>query len=102
MPSISAKAQQMPASPIRKLIPYAEKAKKEGKKNEATTQNQRRSFARSIGRSLARSLARTFRLGLDPSRRPLVAVEEVLRTHAHTTQLPQCAALYDRARCNPW
>jgi aspartate aminotransferase len=31
MPSISAKAQQMPASPIRKLIPYAEKAKKEGK-----------------------------------------------------------------------
>jgi aspartate aminotransferase len=31
MPTISEKAQQMPASPIRKLIPYAEKAKKEGK-----------------------------------------------------------------------
>jgi aspartate aminotransferase len=31
MPSISHKGQQMPASPIRKLIPYAEKAKKEGK-----------------------------------------------------------------------
>ncbi|MBK9047369.1 MAG: pyridoxal phosphate-dependent aminotransferase, partial [Bacteroidetes bacterium] len=30
MPTISEKAQQMPASPIRKLIPYAEKAKKQG------------------------------------------------------------------------
>ena len=32
MPSISAKAQQMPASPIRKLVPYAEAAKKRGTK----------------------------------------------------------------------
>src|SRR5688572_1108724 len=31
MPTISHKGQQMPASPIRKLIPYAEKAKKDGK-----------------------------------------------------------------------
>lgn len=31
MPSISKKGVEMPASPIRKLIPYAEKAKKEGK-----------------------------------------------------------------------
>ncbi|MBL0343418.1 MAG: pyridoxal phosphate-dependent aminotransferase [Bacteroidetes bacterium] len=31
MPSISHKGQIMPASPIRKLIPYAEKAKQEGK-----------------------------------------------------------------------
>lgn len=32
MPSISTKGRQMPASPIRKLVPYAEKAKKAGKK----------------------------------------------------------------------
>jgi len=32
MPHISKKAESMPASPIRKLVPYAEKAKKEGKK----------------------------------------------------------------------
>jgi aspartate aminotransferase len=31
MPSISSKGQQMPASPIRKLIPFAEKAKSEGR-----------------------------------------------------------------------
>jgi aspartate aminotransferase len=31
MPTISQKAIDMPASPIRKLVPYAEKAKKEGK-----------------------------------------------------------------------
>lgn len=31
MPSISEKAQLMPASPIRKLVPYAEQAKKAGK-----------------------------------------------------------------------
>jgi aspartate aminotransferase len=31
MPSISSKGQSMPASPIRKLIPFAEKAKKEGR-----------------------------------------------------------------------
>jgi aspartate aminotransferase len=31
MPSISIKGKQMPASPIRKLVPYAEKAKKAGK-----------------------------------------------------------------------
>lgn len=30
MPSISSKGQKMPASPIRKLVPYAEKAKKNG------------------------------------------------------------------------
>jgi aspartate aminotransferase len=32
MPLISNKGNQMPASPIRKLVPFAEKAKKEGKK----------------------------------------------------------------------
>jgi aspartate aminotransferase len=32
MPEISNKAQLMPSSPIRKLVPFAEKAKKEGKK----------------------------------------------------------------------
>ena len=32
MPKISQKAIDMPASPIRKLVPYAEQAKKEGKK----------------------------------------------------------------------
>jgi aspartate aminotransferase len=32
MPSISTKGQQMPASPIRKLVPYAEEAKKKGRK----------------------------------------------------------------------
>src|SRR5437773_4281650 len=32
MPKISTKGQHMPASPIRKLVPFAEKAKKEGKK----------------------------------------------------------------------
>lgn len=32
MPKISSKANQMPSSPIRKLVPYAEKAKKEGRK----------------------------------------------------------------------
>ncbi len=32
MPNISIKGQQMPASPIRKLVPYSEKAKKAGKK----------------------------------------------------------------------
>ncbi len=32
MPGISKKAQAMPESPIRKLMPYAEKAKQEGKK----------------------------------------------------------------------
>jgi len=31
MPSISQKAVTMPESPIRKLVPYAEKAKAEGK-----------------------------------------------------------------------
>ena len=31
MPKISEKAILMPASPIRKLVPYAEKAKKAGK-----------------------------------------------------------------------
>src|ERR1700712_4715658 len=31
MPNISKKGQRMPASPIRKLTPYAEKAKSEGK-----------------------------------------------------------------------
>lgn len=31
MPTLSHKAVQMPASPIRKLVPFAEKAKKEGK-----------------------------------------------------------------------
>lgn len=31
MPSLSQKATQMPASPIRKLVPYAEQAKKSGK-----------------------------------------------------------------------
>ncbi|MDX2003609.1 MAG: pyridoxal phosphate-dependent aminotransferase [Chitinophagales bacterium] len=31
MPSISHKGQKMPASPIRKLVPFAEKAKREGK-----------------------------------------------------------------------
>ena len=31
MPKISDKAIQMPASPIRKLVPYAETAKKAGK-----------------------------------------------------------------------
>jgi aspartate aminotransferase len=32
MPLVSNKGKQMPASPIRKLVPFAEKAKKEGKK----------------------------------------------------------------------
>lgn len=32
MPSISNKAQSMPASPIRKLVPYAEEAKKKGRR----------------------------------------------------------------------
>src|SRR5476649_234949 len=32
MPKISNKGQQMPASPIRKLSPFADKAKREGKK----------------------------------------------------------------------
>jgi len=32
MPKISVKAGSMPPSPIRKLVPYAEKAKKDGKK----------------------------------------------------------------------
>jgi aspartate aminotransferase len=32
MPKISNKANSMPASPIRKLVPYAEKAKKDGRK----------------------------------------------------------------------
>jgi aspartate aminotransferase len=32
MPSISTKGQQMPASPIRRLVPYAEEAKKKGRK----------------------------------------------------------------------
>jgi aspartate aminotransferase len=32
MPSISEKGQMMPASPIRKLVPYAEEAKKKGRK----------------------------------------------------------------------
>lgn len=32
MPSVSRKGKAMPESPIRKLVPYAEKAKKEGKK----------------------------------------------------------------------
>src|SRR5437588_6713719 len=32
MPLISNKGNQMPASPIRKLVPFAEKAKREGKK----------------------------------------------------------------------
>ncbi len=32
MPGISKKGQQMPASPIRKLVPYAEEAKKKGRK----------------------------------------------------------------------
>ncbi|HAP01374.1 MAG TPA: aspartate aminotransferase, partial [Bacteroidetes bacterium] len=32
MPNISIKGHTMPASPIRKLVPFAEKAKKEGKK----------------------------------------------------------------------
>jgi len=32
MPKISQKAVDMPASPIRKLVPYADKAKKDGKK----------------------------------------------------------------------
>jgi aspartate aminotransferase len=32
MPSVSLKGKLMPPSPIRKLVPYAEKAKKEGKK----------------------------------------------------------------------
>jgi len=32
MPFISNKGRIMPASPIRKLMPYAEKAKREGKK----------------------------------------------------------------------
>ena len=31
MPSLSQKATRMPASPIRKLVPYAEQAKKTGK-----------------------------------------------------------------------
>ena len=31
MAEISIRGQQMPESPIRKLVPYAEKAKKEGK-----------------------------------------------------------------------
>ena len=32
MPVISNKAKQMPASPIRKLVPFSDKAKKEGRK----------------------------------------------------------------------
>jgi aspartate aminotransferase len=32
MPSISTKGQQMPSSPIRKLVPFAEEAKKKGRK----------------------------------------------------------------------
>jgi len=32
MPSISTKGKQMPASPIRRLVPYAEEAKKKGRK----------------------------------------------------------------------
>ena len=32
MPEISSKGQQMPASPIRKLTPFADKAKSDGKK----------------------------------------------------------------------
>ncbi|PCI06901.1 MAG: aspartate aminotransferase, partial [Flavobacteriaceae bacterium] len=32
MPKISSKGNAMPASPIRKLVPFAEQAKKEGKK----------------------------------------------------------------------
>ena len=32
MPSISTKGKQMPASPIRKLVPYAEEAKLKGRK----------------------------------------------------------------------
>ena len=32
MPSISKKGQNMPSSPIRKLVPFAEKARSEGKK----------------------------------------------------------------------
>ena len=32
MPSISEKGQMMPASPIRKLVPYAEEAKSKGRK----------------------------------------------------------------------
>lgn len=33
MPSISTKGYDMPASPIRKLTPFADQAKKEGKKS---------------------------------------------------------------------
>ena len=32
MPHISVKGERMPSSPIRKLVPYAEKAKAEGRK----------------------------------------------------------------------
>ena len=32
MPKTSSKGREMPPSPIRKLVPFAEKAKKEGKK----------------------------------------------------------------------
>jgi len=32
MPNISEKGQAMPASPIRKLVPYAEEAKRKGRK----------------------------------------------------------------------
>lgn len=32
MPNVSEKGKHMPASPIRKLVPYAEKAKQEGRK----------------------------------------------------------------------
>ena len=32
MPSISTKGQQMPSSPIRKLVPFAEEAKRKGRK----------------------------------------------------------------------
>jgi len=32
MPKVSEKGKHMPASPIRKLVPFAEKAKREGRK----------------------------------------------------------------------
>ena len=34
MPTISTKGQNMPSSPIRKLVPFAEKAREEGAKED--------------------------------------------------------------------
>ena len=80
MPSISKKGSSMPESPIRKLVPYAEKAKKEG--------------AKVIHLNIGQPDIKTPQIALDAVRDNTITVLEYSRTEGSETYREKLAAYY--------